>query len=137
MKLVVLVVVLVAGVLADKKPLVDPPVAILHSEQHHPDATGAHSFDFEAENGIKLHVSGSQGENGGTNSIGYWSYPLEDGSVASLKFVADEFGFQPQSDLLPVAPAFPHPIPQFVLDQIAFAEAEKTRKAQEGHSVEK
>ncbi|XP_042208977.1 cuticle protein AMP2-like isoform X1 [Homarus americanus] len=131
---VVLVVVLVAGVLADKKPLVDPPVAILHSEQHHPDVTGAHSFDFEAENGIKLHVSGSQGENGGANSIGYWSYPLEDGSVASLKFVADEFGYQPQSDLLPVAPEFPHPIPDFVLRQIAFAEAQRAQQSREDYS---
>lgn len=38
-----------------------------------------------------------------------------------MKFVANENGFQPQSDLLPVAPEFPHPIPDFVLEQIAFA----------------
>ncbi|XP_045585572.1 cuticle protein AMP4 [Procambarus clarkii] len=129
MKLTLVVAVLVAGALADMKP-----VGIVHIEQHHPDANGAHSFDFEAENGIKMHVSGNLGENGGENSIGHWSYPLEDGSIAFLKFVADENGYQPESDLLPVAPEFPHPIPQFVLDQIAFAEAERERKAREGHT---
>ena len=46
--------------------------------------------------------------------------------------MANENGFQPQSDVLPVAPAFPHPIPQFVLDQIAFAAEEDARKAREG-----
>lgn len=61
------VAVLVAGALADMKP-----VGIVHIEQHHPDANGAHSFDFEAENGIKMHVSGNLGENGGENSIGHW-----------------------------------------------------------------
>ncbi|XP_069176009.1 cuticle protein AMP4-like isoform X2 [Procambarus clarkii] len=124
--------VLVAGAMADKAPLDGPLVGIVHSEQHHPGANGAHSFDFEAENGIKMHVSGNLGENGGENSIGHWSYPLEDGSIAFLKFVADENGYQPESDLLPVAPEFPHPIPQFVLDQIAFAEAERERLAREG-----
>ncbi|XP_071521448.1 cuticle protein AMP4-like [Panulirus ornatus] len=131
MHLAVVVLVLVGAALADETPLDGPRVAIVHSEQHHPDETGAHSFDFAAENGIKVHISGSQGEDGGANSIGSWSYPLAHGGVAELKFVADENGFQPESDLLPVAPAFPHPIPQFVLDQIAFAEEEKKRKAEE------
>ncbi|KAK8728624.1 hypothetical protein OTU49_009057 [Cherax quadricarinatus] len=135
MKLSVLVAMLVAGIMADKMPLDKPPVAIIHSEQHHPDETGAHSFDFEAENGIKMHVSGSLGENGGENSIGHWSYPLEDGRTAYLKFVADENGYQPESDMLPVAPEFPHPIPQFVMDQIAFAEAERERQAREGKTT--
>ncbi|XP_068249110.1 cuticle protein AMP4-like [Palaemon carinicauda] len=107
------------------------PVAILRSNQVNPDEFGAHSSDFEAENGIIFQFSGSEGALGGANMIGSWSYPLEDGSIASVSFVADENGFQPQSDLLPVAPAFPHPIPQFVLDQIEFARLEDERRAQE------
>ena len=58
-------------------------------------------------------------------------YTAPDGTPVRVTFVADENGFQPQSDLLPVAPAFPHPIPQFVLDQIAFAAEEDARKARE------
>ena len=55
------------------------------------------------------------------------SYTAPDGTPVHVTFVADENGYQPQSDLLPVAPAFPHPIPQFVLDQIAFAAEEDAR----------
>ncbi|XP_069176055.1 cuticle protein AMP4-like isoform X2 [Procambarus clarkii] len=122
---------LTAVAVADKLPETVPVVAILRSQQANPDELGAHSSDFEADNGIKVQLSGSEGAAGGSNMAGSWSYPQEDGSIASVKFVADENGFQPESDLLPVAPEFPHPIPQFVLDQIAFAEEERKRKAQE------
>lgn len=49
-------------------------------------------------------------------------YTAPDGTDIVVKFVADENGYQPQSPFLPVAPEFPHPIPDFVLKQIAFAE---------------
>nr|XP_053649628.1 cuticle protein AMP4-like [Cherax quadricarinatus] len=126
-RLVILAVVAVA--VADKLPVL--PVAILRSQQINPDAAGAHSSNFEAENGIHFEVSGKEGVDGGSNMAGSLSYPQEDGSVASVQFVADENGYQPQSDLLPVALAFPHKIPQFVLDQIKFAEEEMKKKAQE------
>ncbi|XP_068250395.1 cuticle protein AM1159-like [Palaemon carinicauda] len=128
---------LVASVVADKVPFTNPRLAtILKNEQHTPDEFGNHNSDFETENGIEVHISGSQGESGGANVIGSWSYVQDDGSLASLKFVADEFGYQPESDLLPVAPHFPHPIPQFVLDQIEFARLEDERRAREGFSAE-
>ncbi|KAA0192162.1 hypothetical protein HAZT_HAZT006802 [Hyalella azteca] len=53
------------------------------------------------------------------------SYTLPDGTLFELKFVADENGYQPQSDFLPVAPANPHPIPDFVKEQIERAERER------------
>ncbi|XP_042870916.1 cuticle protein AMP4-like [Penaeus japonicus] len=127
-----IILVLVAVTVADKLPLINPPVAILRSAQVNPDEFGAHSTEFEAENGIALQIAGSEGAEGGANAAGAWSYPLEDGSIASFRFVADENGFQPESPLLPVAPAFPHPIPQFVLDQIEFARLEDEAKAREG-----
>ncbi|XP_037805133.1 cuticle protein AMP4-like isoform X2 [Penaeus monodon] len=124
---------LAAVALAEKLPGAAPPViAILRSSQVNPDELGAHSSDFEAENGIVFQFSGSEGVNGGANMVGSFSYPQEDGSLAEVKFVANENGYQPESSLLPVAPAFPHPIPQFVLDQIEFARLEDERKAREG-----
>ena len=51
-------------------------------------------------------------------------FTFPDGQEFYLKFVADASGYKPESEYLPVAPAFPHPIPQFVLDQIAFAAEE-------------
>ncbi|XP_047481619.1 cuticle protein AM1199-like [Penaeus chinensis] len=123
---------LVAAAAADKVPSDDHLAAILQNEQHTPNSEGAHSFDFETENGINFHVSGSQGATGGANSIGDWSYLLPDGSLAEVKFVANENGYQPESSLLPVAPAFPHPIPDFVLRQIEFAEQQRAAEARRG-----
>ncbi|XP_066983869.1 cuticle protein AMP4-like [Macrobrachium rosenbergii] len=125
---------LVAMTTSEKLPSAVPvPVAIIRQTQVNPDALGAHSSDFEAENGIVFQFSGSQGLTGGSNMIGSWSYPQADGTLAEVSFVADENGFQPQSSLLPVAPAFPHPIPQFVLDQIEFARLERERQEREGN----
>merc|ERR1712212_762646 len=129
MKIAVVVLALVAVAVADKP--VPVPVAILRGNQVNPDEFGAHSSDFEAENGISFQFSGSEGAAGGANMVGSYSYPQEDGTLAEVKFVANEFGFQPESPLLPVAPAFPHVIPQFVLDQIEFARLEDEAKARE------
>lgn len=52
-------------------------------------------------------------------------YQQDDGTVAEVRYAADEGGFRPESALLPVAPAFPHPIPLFVQEQIAFAEEQR------------
>lgn len=52
------------------------------------------------------------------------SYTAPDGTEVEVKFVANEYGYQPQSDLLPVPPEFPHPIPDFVLAQIKKAQEE-------------
>lgn len=59
----------------------------------------------------------------------FFSYTAPDGTLVEMKFVADENGFQPESDVLPVAPEFPHEIPQFVLDQIAKAAEEDAARA--------
>ena len=61
------------------------------------------------------------GPDGAVESQGSVSFTHPNGEQFDLKFVADANGYQPESSALPVAPAFPHEIPQFVLDQIAFA----------------
>ena len=68
------------------------------------------------------------------SSIFCYSFTFPDGSPYELKFVADENGFQPESALLPVAPAFPHPIPDFVLEQIERARLEDAEAARSGGS---
>ncbi|XP_068206614.1 cuticle protein AMP1A-like [Palaemon carinicauda] len=99
-------------------------VPILRDDRVHED-DGRYNFDVETGNGILISQSGSPVSEGAIASAGQFSYTAPDGTPVVLKFVADENGFQPQSDLLPVAPEFPHPIPQFVLDQIATAEAQR------------
>lgn len=63
-------------------------------------------------------------------------YTQDDGTVAEVHYVADEKGFQPDSSLIPVAPAFPHPIPLFVQEQIHFAEEQRRLKALEEQQEE-
>ncbi|XP_071516106.1 endocuticle structural glycoprotein SgAbd-8-like [Panulirus ornatus] len=84
---------------------------------------GSRNVEVETGNGIALSRSYSF-DSGAQTQAGQYSYTAPDGAPVVVKFVANEFGYQPESDYLPVAPAFPHPIPQFVLDQIAFAAQE-------------
>lgn len=48
------------------------------------------------------------------------SFPLEDGSIATFTYVADENGYRVESPLLPA-------LPDFVQQQIAFAEEQRAR----------
>lgn len=68
------------------------------------------------------------------NNTFFHRYTAPDGSLIVVKFVANEFGYQPESDSLPIAPEFPHPIPDFVLRQIAKAEQEDRDKSREAPS---
>ncbi|XP_063855588.1 endocuticle structural glycoprotein SgAbd-1-like [Scylla paramamosain] len=93
---------------------------------------GKFNFEIETGNGIRMSQGGSpDGVDGAVNHAGQYSYTAPDGTLVELKFVANENGFQPQSALLPVAPEFPHPIPQFVLDQIAFAALQDAKESEE------
>ncbi|XP_064093905.1 cuticle protein CP14.6-like [Macrobrachium nipponense] len=98
------------------------------------DDFGRYSVNVETANGIVLADAGApEGPKGAVVASGFFSYTSPEGIPVHVKYVANENGFQPQSDLLPVAPAFPHPIPQFVLDQIAFA-AEEDRRSSSSRS---
>ncbi|XP_071516392.1 cuticle protein AMP1A-like [Panulirus ornatus] len=106
-------------------------VPILRDERvQEPD--GRFTVDVETGNDITLSQSGSPaGPDGSVVKSGQYSYTAPDGTPVVVKYVADANGYQPESDLLPVAPEFPHPIPQFVLDQIAFAEEERRNQRSE------
>ncbi|XP_071516404.1 cuticle protein AMP1A-like [Panulirus ornatus] len=108
-------------------------IPILRDDRVH-EEDGRYNLDVETGNGIVLSQSGSPtGPKGAVVKAGEYSYTAPDGTPVLVKFVADANGYQPQSDLLPVAPAFPHPIPQFVLDQIAFAAKEDAARARAGY----
>nr|XP_027239193.1 cuticle protein CP14.6-like isoform X1 [Penaeus vannamei]XP_027239194.1 cuticle protein CP14.6-like isoform X2 [Penaeus vannamei] len=86
-------------------------IAILRDDRVIED-DGRYNFDMETANGIVFSESGSPvGDEGAINSAGSFSYTAPDGTDVHLQYVADENGFQPQGDHLPVAPEFPHPIP--------------------------
>ncbi|XP_066943592.1 cuticle protein AMP1A-like [Macrobrachium rosenbergii] len=110
---------------------VNKVIAILRDDRDRDDF-GRYSVNVETANGIALQDSGSpDGPKGAVVASGSFSYTSPEGIPVHVRYVADENGFQPQSDLLPVAPEFPHPIPQFVLDQIAFAAQEDARQSKQ------
>merc|ERR1711955_25213 len=98
----------------------EEPIAILR--QDNSGVVGAvFQHEFEAENGIIQAKAGAEGSAGQSNLQGSYSVPLEDGSLGTVTYVADENGYQPQSDLLPVAPA----LPQHVIQMLEFVAAQQ------------
>merc|ERR1712168_926631 len=124
-----IVLIIAAVAYARPESLEQDSVELTHSEVSHADEDGAHSMRFAADNGIDFQLVGQEGEDGGANMAGSYTY-IVDGEAVPLTFVANENGYQPESSLLPVAPAFPHPIPEFVLEQIRFAESQRAALAE-------
>ncbi|XP_047469530.1 cuticle protein AM1199-like [Penaeus chinensis] len=129
---------LVAVVAAERLPLsYDAPaphtsspvqqIPIIRDERVHPAADGIYSFDVETGDGI---VRSESGGPGGAQQ-GTVSFTFPDGQIFNLQFVADVNGYQPQSPFLPVAPAFPHPIPAHALEQIERGRLELEARARE------
>merc|ERR1711973_754919 len=81
-------------------------IPILRDDRHSDDS-GAYSFDFETGNGIVRSESGDQlnVEQQPIGMQGSYSYPLPDGQTFTLKFVANDQGFQPES---PFSPSLQH-----------------------------
>ncbi|KAK8740181.1 hypothetical protein OTU49_003086 [Cherax quadricarinatus] len=90
---------------------------------------GRYNFEVETSNGIVLSQSGSPVAQGAIGKAGQYSFTSPEGVKVTLKFVADENGYKPESPFLPVAPEFPHPVPDYVLRQIEFAAAEDAARA--------
>ncbi|KAH9631897.1 hypothetical protein HF086_014369 [Spodoptera exigua] len=68
-----------------------------------------YAYAYETENGISAEENGVA--TNGVQAQGGYSYTGDDGKVYSVRYTADENGFQPQGDHLPT----PHPIPEEIL----------------------
>ncbi|XP_069996973.1 cuticle protein AM1199 isoform X1 [Penaeus vannamei] len=102
-----------------------PFVPILRDERQDL-GDGAFSYVFEAANGIRESRVGNPGSKGQTNVQGSYRFPLDDGTFAEVRFVADEFGFRAESPLIPT----PHPLPAHAIEQIRVAEEQRRRGIQ-------
>ena len=82
-------------------------------------AAVATQHSFVSANGIRVEESGSlkqiTPDEAGLVSRGSYSYTAPDGTVITTRWVADENGFQPSGDHLPVAP----PMPEHVVKMLA------------------
>ncbi|XP_053687035.1 cuticle protein AMP1B-like [Sabethes cyaneus] len=90
-------------------------VALVNDFDLNPD--GTYSYKYETSNGISASQSGGEA---GKYANGYFSYLSPDGSRVQLTYLADEYGFQPQGDHLPVEPPAPDHVIQS-LEQIRAA----------------
>ncbi|KAJ6633501.1 Endocuticle structural glycoprotein SgAbd-2 [Pseudolycoriella hygida] len=93
-----------------------PPIPILKydSKLNH---DGSYQYAYETGNGIQAAEQGyvknaGQKDNEIQVAEGYFQYTGDDGIPISLKYVADENGFQPQGDHLPT----PVPLPKEIIE---------------------
>ncbi|KAJ3633555.1 hypothetical protein MTP99_010494 [Tenebrio molitor] len=81
------------------------------SQESEVDYTGKFHFSYESGDGSKVQQSGEQKtidkDNAGGVISGGYEYVGDDGKTYKVNFVADENGYQPQGDHLPVAPEVP------------------------------
>ncbi|XP_062551908.1 cuticle protein CP14.6-like [Armigeres subalbatus] len=119
MKLFVAAVALLVA-LAHAAPQGQPDAKIV-SQNSDINPDGSFNYAFETDNGIKVEDQGTiklvkvpktdeTGRSLGEEEIpvavqtGSFQYTAPDGQVYTVRYIADENGFQPQADHLPVAP---------------------------------
>lgn len=88
-----------------------PPVAIL-SQENENNFDGSFTNNYEAGNGISFAQEGivkivPDIEAPVHEVSGSYSYVAPDGTEVKVDYIANENGFQPQGDVLPVAPPLP------------------------------
>ncbi|XP_027218482.2 cuticle protein AM1199 [Penaeus vannamei] len=101
----------------------NPKHIAIVSEDRQDDGNGRFRYSFEAENGISVSAAGTPGSKGQSNIDGNFRFRLDDGRTAEVRYVADEFGYRPESPLIPT----PHPLPAHAIEQIRFAEGQSRR----------
>nr|XP_027218481.1 cuticle protein AM1159-like [Penaeus vannamei] len=96
-------------------------VAILRDDRQD-SGDGNFNYNFETENGISVSASGTPGSEGQSNMQGSYRFTLPDGTIAEVRYVADEFGSAPSPPSSP-----PHPLPAHAIEQIRVAEEQRRR----------
>ncbi|XP_064547313.1 larval cuticle protein 4 [Drosophila montana] len=112
-----LIAALMACVAAAPRPGPDAQIT-KYSTQAETDGT----YSYEIANSENTVVS-EQGQ-GAVYAKGFFSYISPEGIPVQVSYVADENGFQPQSDLLPTPP----PIPEDILRAIEFIRQHPTQE---------
>ncbi|XP_030749728.1 larval cuticle protein LCP-22-like [Sitophilus oryzae] len=97
------------------------PYAILRS---YSDVTpyGSYQYLYDTENGISVQEQGQQKylpQGSGTAAAGSYRYTSPEGIPVVVNYVADENGYQPQSNVLPTPP----PIPPAILKSLEYIAA--------------
>lgn len=108
LKITFVVAAFLAFVAVQASPAEDVIPIVDQQEDVHPD--GHYHYSYETGNGIKAFEHGEPREvekEPGFIQTGGYEYKGDDGQTYSIKYVADENGYQPEGDHLPVAPEIP------------------------------
>lgn len=94
------------------------PIIASHSDGPNPD--GSYSYNYETGNGIQAQEQGQlvkiSKDEDAIHVQGAFSYSDDNGTPVSLNYIADENGFHPQGEHLPVAP----PVPDAILRSLEY-----------------
>ncbi|XP_048510926.1 endocuticle structural glycoprotein ABD-4-like [Athalia rosae] len=92
-------------------PLSEEPIQIINQTQDGPNPDGSFNSAFETGNGIQSQQQGSLKQIDADTFVqvirGTVVWPSPDGSSIQLTYVADEKGYQPQGNAIPVPPPIP------------------------------
>ncbi|CAH2096418.1 unnamed protein product [Euphydryas editha] len=82
-----------------------------------------YAYQYETSNGIQAQESGvlknAGQENAALEVQGTNAFTAPDGKNYVVTYIANEFGYQPQGDHLPVAPS-PPPVPDYIIRSIEY-----------------
>ncbi|KAK8745492.1 hypothetical protein OTU49_000218, partial [Cherax quadricarinatus] len=95
--------------------------AVIVNDVRSDNGDGNFNHEFETSNGIYSQNTGTPGSEGQSNMQGSFRFTLPDGTIAEVRFIANENGYQPQSDIFPN----PHPLPPHAVEQIRVAEEQR------------
>ncbi|CAG9766018.1 unnamed protein product [Ceutorhynchus assimilis] len=94
-------------------PIPSSPGQIIRilSETNEVGIDGSYKWSFESENGISAQEQGQSKNAGAQEAIeearGSFQYTAPDGTPIQMQYIANEGGFQPTGNHLPVAPPIP------------------------------
>ncbi|XP_029162579.1 endocuticle structural glycoprotein SgAbd-4-like [Nylanderia fulva] len=97
------------------------PIPNLAFSIYGPNPDGTYSYNYETGNGIQAREEGqlvktADGKDEALLVQGSFSYPDPDGRLVALSYVADENGFHPAGEHLPVGP----PVPSAILKALEY-----------------
>nr|XP_053631874.1 cuticle protein AM1159-like [Cherax quadricarinatus] len=119
MKLVLVIcLVALATAAPQKHPEKDAQIVV---DERSDSGDGNFQYRFETSNGISAQKTGTPGSEGQSNMNGAFRFTLPDGTIAEVRYVANELGYQPESALLPT----PHPLPEHVHELLRIAEEQR------------
>ncbi|XP_076055232.1 cuticle protein AMP2-like [Oratosquilla oratoria] len=119
--LLIFVTALLAFATADFDSREEPVHIPMVAETRQEPVAGASASDLEAANGIRFIQKADAGGAGQSNAEGVFSYPDEFGNVIEVRYITNEYVFQPQGAHLPVAP----PAPAHVAELLRIAEEQR------------